>query len=77
MTKRDAAKFVLARFEGAVTKRHKAQKTELAQRAKVGDCPRCTRATHVAIPPMCELSEYGWMKDVVRVPTKDWRLANM
>ena len=50
MAECDAGKFTLVRFEAHA---HNAPKMELGLGAKVGYCPCCTRATHIACPPMC------------------------
>ena len=42
---------LLLRIEGYCTKGHEASNKEIAQRAKVGLCPCCARATHVLVPP--------------------------
>ena len=38
-------------FMGYCTKGHESSTKELAQKAKVGLCPCCARATHVLVPP--------------------------
>ena len=38
------------RLAGTSSRAHSSARTDLAQRAKVGHCPYCTRATHVARP---------------------------
>ena len=43
--------YLLLRVEGYCTKGHESSTKELAQRAKVGLCPCCARATHVLVPP--------------------------
>ena len=43
--------FLLLRIEGYCTKGHESPTRELAQKAKVGLCPCCARATHVLVPP--------------------------
>ena len=47
----DGHQFLLLRIEGYCTKGHEATTKELAQKAKVGLCPCCARATHVLVPP--------------------------
>ena len=42
---------LLLRIEGYCTKGHEASSKEIAQKAKVGLCPCCARATHVLVPP--------------------------
>ena len=42
---------LLLRIEGYCTKGHEASNKEIAQKAKVGLCPCCARATHVLVPP--------------------------
>ena len=42
---------LLLRIEGYCTKGHEASNKDIAQRAKVGLCPCCARATHVFVPP--------------------------
>ena len=44
--------FLLLRIEGYCTKGHESSTKELAQKAKVGLCPCCARATHVLVPPV-------------------------
>ena len=42
---------ILVRLEGRLSKGHVTEATDgLCQKAKVGYCPCCTRAAHVAIP---------------------------
>ena len=43
--------YLLLRIEGYCTKGHEAPTKEIAQKAKVGLCPCCARATHVLVPP--------------------------
>ena len=61
-TMRDAGEFILACCPGMVAKAHSAPKSNLARGAKEGCGPCCSRATHVAIPPMYQAGEYGWCK---------------
>ena len=44
--------FLLLRVEGFCSKGHESSSRELAQKAKVGLCPCCARATHVLVPPV-------------------------
>ena len=41
---------------------HDGKANNFCRRAKVGYCPCCTRATHVAIPPPYPLGPYGGLK---------------
>ena len=50
------------RIEGSAPEAHAAPKTDLAQRARAGYCPRGTRATLIAKPPMYRLEERNWLK---------------
>ena len=43
--------YLLLRIEAYCTKGHESSTRELAQKAKVGLCPCCARATHVLVPP--------------------------
>ena len=43
--------YLLLRIEAYCTKGHESSTKELAQKAKVGLCPCCARATHVLVPP--------------------------
>ena len=45
-------KYLLLRIEGYCSKGHESSTKELAQKAKVGLCPCCARATHVLVPPV-------------------------
>ena len=45
-------KYLLLRIEGYCSKGHESSSKELAQKAKVGLCPCCARATHVLVPPV-------------------------
>ena len=47
-------KFLLVRLEGTTSRGHSGSKAGLAQQAKVGYCPCCTVAAHVAVPPAYE-----------------------
>ena len=44
-------KYLLLRIEGYCSKGHESSTKDLAQKAKVGLCPCCARATHVLVPP--------------------------
>ena len=47
----EGSQSLLLRIEGYCTWGHDSSPKELAQRAKVGLCPCCARATHVLVPP--------------------------
>ena len=57
-----AGKYTLARIEGPATKGRNAEQAELGRIAKVGYCPCCSRATHIANPPRCKLGKYSCLK---------------
>ena len=57
LSKCDAGKYILVRLGGAVSKGCDAAKSNLAQKAKVGYCPCCTKATQIAIPMSYHLGE--------------------
>ena len=59
----DGAKSILLRIEGYVCKGYEGTRETLAQKAKCGYCPCCTRPTHVLIPPAYEVGQYGRRKD--------------
>ena len=44
--------YLLLRVEGYCSKGYESSSTALAQKAKVGLCPCCARATHVLVPPV-------------------------
>ena len=48
----EGSQSLLLRIEGFRTKGHDSTTKELAQKAKVGLCPCCARATHVLVPPV-------------------------
>ena len=58
----EAEEFAHVRFWGTISEAHSGPKTDVAQRAKVGYFPRCTRATHVVIPQVSSLGEFRWLK---------------
>ena len=62
MNLREANKFAQIRHVGPASCAHTAPKHEAAQHARVGFCARCTRTTHVAIPPMLALAAADWLK---------------
>ena len=45
--------------EGACTRAHPGGRNGLAQRARVGNCPCCTRPTHVAVPTRYAVGEFS------------------
>ena len=47
----DAFRRILIRSEGSVANRRDSSKQNWAQRAKVGYCPCCAKATQIALPP--------------------------
>ena len=47
----EGSQSLLLRIEGYSTRGHSSSSQELAQKAKVGLCPCCARATHVLVPP--------------------------
>ena len=49
LTLGEGPKFILLRIEGYCTRGHSSN--DLMQKAKVGLCPCCARATHVLVPP--------------------------
>ena len=53
----DAFRNILIRMKVAIAKGHDASKQNSAQKAKVGHCPCCTKATHIALPPTYPLGE--------------------
>ena len=57
----DVGRFILIRLVGPVSKGHDA-KNPVTQRAKVGYCPCCAMATHVAIPRVYSLGEFNLLK---------------
>ena len=60
-----AWKSTLARSEGRLSRGFEAKaKDGLCQRAKVGYCPCCTQATHVAIPPAYTLGALDPLKQM-------------
>ena len=81
MAKSDAGEFVLARLEGSVAEGHAAPRKDQDQKAKVGCCPCCARATHITIPRRHRLGEFTWFDDrgpplrEVRGPLAPRRLA--
>ena len=48
----EGSQSLLLRIEGYCSRGHDSSPKEHAQRAKVGLCPCCTRATHVLVPPV-------------------------
>ena len=58
MNLREAGKFALVRFAGTTSRAHTASRQDIAQRAKVGNCPCCAQATHVAFPPRYALGGF-------------------
>lgn len=78
----ESEKFALVRLAGATSRAHSANRTEIAQRARAGCCPCCSRATHVALPPAYALDEFrnlkvrGLSAGNFRAPTWDKRLAH-
>ena len=61
----EAWKSTLVRLEGRLSKGHEGKaKDGLCQKAKVGYCPCCTQATHVAIPPAYTLAALDPLKQL-------------
>ena len=58
----EAGKFILACPGAVAQKGRDSPKKELTQRAIVGNCPCCARATHAAIPARETLGEYSGLK---------------
>ena len=59
----EASTSTLVRLEGRLSKGHGGEARDgLCQKAKVGYCPCCTRAAHVAIPPAYRLRALGPLK---------------
>ena len=55
----------LVRLEGRLSKGYEAKgKDGLCQKAKVGCCPWCARATHVAIPQSYTIGAMGPLKQM-------------
>ena len=54
--------YLLLRIQGYCTKGHESSTKELAQKAKVGLCPCCARATHVLVPPAYPVGKPGRKK---------------
>ena len=50
MNSSGAEAFALVRLAGSPSHVHSAPRVDLARRAKVASCPRCTMATHSALP---------------------------
>ena len=50
---------ILVRPEGSCTRAHPGAKNELAQSAKVGYCPFCTKETHIAAPARYTVREFS------------------
>ena len=55
----ESDRFILVRAEETASCGLDGAKAKLAQRAKVGYCPRRTLATHAAVPPMYELGKFA------------------
>ena len=55
----DAGSSILVRLEGTCARAHQGPKTDLARRAKVGYCPCCARAAHVAAPTRYTVREFS------------------
>ena len=53
---------LLVCLSSTTSRAHSETKQNLAQRAKVGYCPCCVRATHVATPPAFSLAEYDALR---------------
>ena len=62
ISSREADGRLSTRLVGTVSTAHPATKPNLAQRASVGYCPRCAKATHVALPAPYTLGEYIALK---------------
>ena len=49
---------------GPVAKGRDASPKAPAWKAKVGSCPRCVKATHIAVPPPFESGAYSWLEEM-------------
>ena len=58
----EAGNFNLIRLVGPASEGHEAM-DQLAQKAKVGVCPCCVKATHIAEPPSSKLGAYGELEN--------------
>ena len=58
----EVEKFALTRSVGTNARAHSAPPAVIAQRAKVGYCPFCTVATHVAFPPAFAIGGFNTHK---------------